>query len=90
MHSSKTKEDLVKLQDKLNEVLADYGDVVPRREYERLEGLNNTNSESLERYKTDYHTLLKEHQVCFQADYTILYLFGQATIGNNVRPRFIV
>ena len=52
---SKTKEDLAKLQDKLNDVLADYGDVVPRREYERLEGLHTTNSESLERYKTDYN-----------------------------------
>ena len=38
---SKTKEDLEKLQNKLNEVLADYGDVVPRREYERLEALSS-------------------------------------------------
>eukprot|EP00116_Pleurobrachia_bachei_P005167 sb/3465429/ len=59
---NKTKEDLAKLQDKLNDVLADYGDVVPRREYERLEGLHTTNSESLERYKTDYNSLIKEHQ----------------------------
>lgn len=48
-HCSKTKEDLAKLQDKLNEVLADYGDVVPRREYERLEAQHNTNNESLDR-----------------------------------------
>lgn len=63
---NKTKEDLAKLQDKLNEVLADYGDVVPRREYERIEALNITNNESLERYKTDYDGLIKEHQVLLE------------------------
>ena len=47
-------------------MLADYGDVVPRREYERLEAQHNTNNESLERYKTDYDTLIKEHQVLLE------------------------
>ena len=47
-------------------MLADYGDVVPRREYERIEALNITNTESLERYKTDYDGLIKEHQVLLE------------------------
>lgn len=68
---NKTKEDLARLQEKLNEVLADYGDVVPRREYERIEALHAANSESLERYKGDYQTLLKEHQVLMGQHKTI-------------------
>lgn len=63
---NKTKEDLEKLQNKLNEVLADYGDVVPRREYERLEALSSTNTESLERYKKDYGDIMKEHQTLLE------------------------
>lgn len=47
-------------------MLADYGDVVPRREYERLEAQHTTNKESLERYKSDYHTLMKEHQTLLE------------------------
>ena len=43
-------------------MLADYGDVVPRRDYERLEGSFQTLENEHEQLKNDHITLLEEQR----------------------------
>jgi len=57
----KAREDLDKKSIKLSEVLADYGDVVPRRDFEKMEVQFENMKEEFESLKTDYDTLRKEH-----------------------------
>eukprot|EP00118_Oscarella_pearsei_P019117 m.200352 g.200352 ORF g.200352 m.200352 type:complete len:702 (+) comp39590_c0_seq1:155-2260(+) len=58
---NRAREDLKKCQQRLNEVLADYQDVVPRREFEELEVKANSLSEDFDKMKTDYKALMEEH-----------------------------
>jgi len=57
----KAREDLDKKNIKLAEVMADYGDVVPRRDFEKMEVQFGNITEELESLKIDYDTLRKEH-----------------------------
>lgn len=43
-------------------MLADYGDVVPRRDYEGLEGSFQTLEGEHEQVKNDHITLVEEHR----------------------------
>ncbi|XP_058243105.1 translin-associated factor X-interacting protein 1 isoform X3 [Hemibagrus wyckioides] len=63
------REDLNKAQTELNHLLAEYGDVVPRRDWENLERMHQENLLKLEtlqsdfnQLKTEYDTLLNLHQ----------------------------
>ncbi|KAK3570360.1 hypothetical protein QTP86_018560, partial [Hemibagrus guttatus] len=63
------REDLNKVQTELNHLHAEYGDVVPRRDWENLEHIHQENLLKLEtlqsdfnQLKTEYDTLLNLHQ----------------------------
>ena len=61
----RAREDLKASNRRINTMLADYGDVVPRRDYERLEGSFQTLENEHEQLKNDHITLLEEQRfVC--------------------------
>lgn len=57
----KAREELAAKTQKLTEVLSDYGDVVPRREYENLEKKYQVTHEEFEELKKSNNHLHKEH-----------------------------
>ncbi|XP_041964706.1 translin-associated factor X-interacting protein 1 isoform X2 [Alosa sapidissima] len=70
------REDLTKAQVELNRLRAEYGDVVPRRDWESLDRCHQENVQKLEtlqtdfdQMKTEYNTLLEVHkQVLLERD----------------------
>ena len=66
----RAREDLKASNRRINTMLADYGDVVPRRDYERLEGSFQTLENEHEQLKNDHITLLEEQRfVCAYKDF---------------------
>eukprot|EP00112_Aurelia_sp_Birch-Aquarium-sp1_P013495 Seg2867.2 transcript_id=Seg2867.2/GoldUCD/mRNA.D3Y31 product="Translin-associated factor X-interacting protein 1" protein_id=Seg2867.2/GoldUCD/D3Y31 len=61
MALKKTREDLEAKTQKLAEVLADFGDVVPRRDFERLDAKFKVLEEEMAILKKDYQTLVDDH-----------------------------
>ncbi|XP_065064589.1 translin-associated factor X-interacting protein 1-like [Rhopilema esculentum] len=57
----KAREDLEAKTQKLAEVLADFGDVVPRRDFERLDAQFKTQTEEKEDVDKNYRLLMDEH-----------------------------
>ncbi|KAM9227981.1 LOW QUALITY PROTEIN: translin-associated factor X-interacting protein 1 [Leptosomus discolor] len=55
------RQDLTKAQLKLNTVIADYGDVVPRRDFESLEKKYSDLLQEMETLQKDFDQLHKEH-----------------------------
>jgi hypothetical protein len=58
---ARAREDLKASNHRINTMLADYGDVVPRRDYEGLEGSFQTLENEHEQLKNDHVTLMEEH-----------------------------
>ena len=61
LHDRRAREDLKASNHRINTMLADYGDVVPRRDYEGLEGSFQTLENEHEQLKNDHVTLMEEH-----------------------------
>eukprot|EP00794_Sanderia_malayensis_P018901 gene18901-20803_t len=59
----KTREDLATKTQKLAEVMADFGDVVPRRNFEELDAQFKVLQSELEETKGNHKTLMSEHSL---------------------------
>ncbi|XP_040427277.1 translin-associated factor X-interacting protein 1 isoform X3 [Cygnus olor] len=60
------RQDLTNAQVKLNAMIADYGDVVPRREFESLEKKYSDLQQEMETLKKDFDQLRKEYQTLLE------------------------
>ncbi|XP_050000172.1 translin-associated factor X-interacting protein 1 isoform X3 [Alexandromys fortis] len=61
-----TRQDLTRIQMELNTMKANFGDVVPRRDFEMLEKTNTDLQEQLESLRADYEEVRKEHEILLQ------------------------
>lgn len=62
MFVRKAREDIEIKNQKLAQMEADYGDVVPRRDYEKLKEQFHTLERDLEKVKKDQEKLMKENR----------------------------
>ncbi|XP_060041315.1 translin-associated factor X-interacting protein 1 isoform X2 [Erinaceus europaeus] len=60
------RQDLTRTQMELNTMKANFGDVVPRRDFEMQEKTNKDLQEQLECLKADYEEVCKEHEILLQ------------------------
>ncbi|CAO2610156.1 Translin-associated factor X-interacting protein 1 [Lemmus lemmus] len=67
-----TRQDLTRVQMELNTMKANFGDVVPRRDFEMLEKTNKELREQLESLRADYEEVRKEHELLLQLHVTTL------------------
>ena len=58
----KAREDIEVKNLKLAQMEADYGDVVPRRDYEKLDQRFQLLQKDIQKLKKDHDTLMKEHK----------------------------
>ncbi|XP_062968212.1 translin-associated factor X-interacting protein 1 [Cynocephalus volans] len=61
-----TRQDLTRTQMELNTMKANFGDVVPRRDFEMQEKTNKDLQEQLDSLKADYEEVRKEHEILLQ------------------------
>ncbi|XP_008138142.1 translin-associated factor X-interacting protein 1 [Eptesicus fuscus] len=61
-----TRQDLARTQMELNTMKANFGDVVPRRDFEMQEKTNKDLQEQLESLRDDYEEVRKEHEILLQ------------------------
>ncbi|XP_006255589.1 translin-associated factor X-interacting protein 1 isoform X3 [Rattus norvegicus] len=61
-----TRQDLTRTQMELNTMKANFGDVVPRRDFEMQEKTNMELQEQLESLRGDYEEVRKEHEMLLQ------------------------
>ncbi|XP_042556544.1 translin-associated factor X-interacting protein 1 [Dipodomys spectabilis] len=62
-----TRQDLTRIQMELNTMKANFGDVVPRRDFEMQEKTNKDLQEQLDSLKADYEEVCKEHELLLQS-----------------------
>nr|XP_044994507.1 translin-associated factor X-interacting protein 1 [Jaculus jaculus] len=67
-----TRQDLTRTQMELNTMKANFGDVVPRRDFEMQEKTNHDLQEQLDSLKADYEEVRKEHELLLQLHMTTL------------------
>ncbi|XP_055477300.1 translin-associated factor X-interacting protein 1 [Psammomys obesus] len=61
-----TRQDLTRIQMELNTMKANFGDVVPRRDFEKQEKTNMELQDKLECLRADYEEVRKEHEMLLQ------------------------
>ncbi|XP_019510987.1 PREDICTED: translin-associated factor X-interacting protein 1 isoform X4 [Hipposideros armiger] len=61
-----TRQDLARTQMELNTMKANFGDVVPRRDFEMQEKTNKDLQEQLDSLRDDYKEVCKEHEILLQ------------------------
>ncbi|KAM5262711.1 translin-associated factor X-interacting protein 1 [Ctenodactylus gundi] len=61
-----TRQDLTRTQMELNTMKANFGDVVPRRDFEMQEKTNKDLQEQLDSLRADYQEVCKEHETLLQ------------------------
>uniref|UniRef100_A0A8C8ZAC1 Translin associated factor X interacting protein 1 n=1 Tax=Prolemur simus TaxID=1328070 RepID=A0A8C8ZAC1_PROSS len=61
-----TRQDLTRTQMELNTMKANFGDVVPRRDFEMQEKTNKDLQEQLDSLRADYEEVRKEHEMLLQ------------------------
>ncbi|XP_074170810.1 translin-associated factor X-interacting protein 1 isoform X2 [Rhinolophus sinicus] len=61
-----TRQDLTRTQMELNTMKANFGDVVPRRDFEMQEKTNKGLQEQLDSLRDDYKEVRKEHEILLQ------------------------
>ncbi|XP_053522739.1 translin-associated factor X-interacting protein 1 isoform X4 [Artibeus jamaicensis] len=61
-----TRQDLARTQMELNTMKANFGDVVPRRDFEMQEKTNKDLQEQLDSLRDDYEEVRKEHEILLQ------------------------
>ncbi|XP_072672306.1 translin-associated factor X-interacting protein 1 [Canis lupus baileyi] len=67
-----TRQDLTRTQMELNTMKANFGDVVPRRDFEMQEKTNKDLQEQLDSLRDDYEEVCKEHEILLQLHMTTL------------------
>ncbi|XP_004843071.1 translin-associated factor X-interacting protein 1 isoform X3 [Heterocephalus glaber] len=67
-----TRQDLTHTQMELNTMKANFGDVVPRRDFEMQEKTNKDLQEQLDSLRADYEEVRKEHEILLQLHMTTL------------------
>ncbi|XP_045844384.1 translin-associated factor X-interacting protein 1 isoform X2 [Meles meles] len=67
-----TRQDLTRTQMELNTMKANFGDVVPRRDFEMQEKTNKDLQEQLDSLRSDYKEVCKEHEILLQLHMTTL------------------
>ncbi|XP_010610566.1 translin-associated factor X-interacting protein 1 isoform X1 [Fukomys damarensis] len=67
-----TRQDLTRTQMELNTMKANFGDVVPRRDFEMQEKTNKDLQEQLDSLRADYEEVRKEHDLLLQLHMTTL------------------
>ncbi|XP_058562457.1 translin-associated factor X-interacting protein 1 isoform X3 [Neofelis nebulosa] len=67
-----TRQDLTRTQMELNTMKANFGDVVPRRDFEMQEKTNKDLQEQLDSLRGDYEEVCKEHDILLQLHMTTL------------------
>ncbi|XP_040354340.1 translin-associated factor X-interacting protein 1 isoform X3 [Herpailurus yagouaroundi] len=67
-----TRQDLTRTQMELNTMKANFGDVVPRRDFEMQEKTNKDLQEQLDSLRGDYEEVCKEHEILLQLHMTTL------------------
>ncbi|XP_029780031.1 translin-associated factor X-interacting protein 1 isoform X2 [Suricata suricatta] len=67
-----TRQDLTRTQMELNTMKANFGDVVPRRDFEMQEKTNKELQEQLDSLRADYEEVCKEHEILLQLHMTTL------------------
>ncbi|KAM6223780.1 translin-associated factor X-interacting protein 1 [Rhynchocyon petersi] len=67
-----TRQDLTRTQMELNTMKANFGDVVPRRDFEMQEKINKDLQEQLDSLRADYEEVRKEHEMLLQLHMTTL------------------
>ncbi|XP_023565188.1 translin-associated factor X-interacting protein 1 isoform X3 [Octodon degus] len=67
-----TRQDLTRTQMELNTMKANFGDVVPRRDFEMQEKTNKDLQEQLDSLRADYEEVRKEHEILLQLHMTTL------------------
>ncbi|KAM6176240.1 translin-associated factor X-interacting protein 1 [Erethizon dorsatum] len=67
-----TRQDLTRTQMELNTMKANFGDVVPRRDFEMQEKTNKDLQEQLDSLRADYEEVCKEHEILLQLHMTTL------------------
>ncbi|XP_039078607.1 translin-associated factor X-interacting protein 1 isoform X1 [Hyaena hyaena] len=67
-----TRQDLTRTQMELNTMKANFGDVVPRRDFEMQEKTNKELQEQLDSLRGDYEEVCKEHEILLQLHMTTL------------------
>nr|XP_012421527.1 PREDICTED: translin-associated factor X-interacting protein 1 isoform X2 [Odobenus rosmarus divergens] len=66
------RQDLTRTQMELNTMKANFGDVVPRRDFEMQEKTNKELQEQLDSLRGDYEEVCKEHEILLQLHMTTL------------------
>ncbi|XP_032710051.1 translin-associated factor X-interacting protein 1 isoform X6 [Lontra canadensis] len=66
------RQDLTRTQMELNTMKANFGDVVPRRDFEMQEKTNKDLQEQLDSLRSDYEEVCKEHEILLQLHMTTL------------------
>uniref|UniRef100_A0A8C0WX11 Translin-associated factor X-interacting protein 1 N-terminal domain-containing protein n=3 Tax=Castor canadensis TaxID=51338 RepID=A0A8C0WX11_CASCN len=61
-----TRQDLTRTQMELNTMKANFGDVIPRRDFEMQEKINKDLQEQLDSLRADYEEVCKEHELLLQ------------------------
>ncbi|XP_017394911.1 translin-associated factor X-interacting protein 1 isoform X9 [Cebus imitator] len=61
-----TRQDLTRTQMELNTMKANFGDVVPRRDFEMQEKMNKDLQEQLDSLRASYEEVRKEHEILMQ------------------------
>ncbi|XP_072013895.1 translin-associated factor X-interacting protein 1-like [Amphiura filiformis] len=68
----KAREDLTDATQRLNEMIANYGDVVPRRDFEALQANHNKLQEEMDTLKADHGQLMEEHDTLLEVNKQVL------------------
>ena len=79
----RTREDLKAANKRITTMLADYGDVVPRRDYEGLERSFQALEAEHEQLKNDHITLMEEHRcvcVCVWCVHVCMYVCAHVCV----------
>uniref|UniRef100_A0A8C6RNS9 Translin-associated factor X (Tsnax) interacting protein 1 n=1 Tax=Nannospalax galili TaxID=1026970 RepID=A0A8C6RNS9_NANGA len=87
-----TQQDLTRTQMELNTMKANFGDVVPRRDFEMQEKINMELQEQLDSLRADYEEVCKEHELLLQLHMSTLkerdqYYSELQEIQRNSTPR---
>ncbi|XP_012515912.1 PREDICTED: translin-associated factor X-interacting protein 1 [Propithecus coquereli] len=87
-----TRQDLTRTQMELNTMKANFGDVVPRRDFEMQQKTNKDLQEQLDSLRADYEEVRKEHEILLQLHMSTLkerdqFFFELQEIQRTSTPR---
>jgi hypothetical protein len=88
----KAREDEMEASRRLNEMVANYGDVIPRRDYQQLQKHYEDLEDKLEMLKSDFNKLKTEHDTLLEVHKQVLqqrddYYIDSETLRRTATPR---